>query len=392
MSCNYTLRTKYENLKREAFSLLKKDIFPQLKNIYEYSIIGEEKTELSQELANYYYLIEYLLSVRISIDNYIECNGCVSKEYLDSILNDYYSILCIKKNKVCNRYTNNLIDLFISGIPYCESVFNYVWDGTPTCDGKDLRRDYLYTQYNGNNISNIFVPVDAEINYYVSVLGLTLELATELYNSRYINNYSTCCSLEEPFSPTLNIVEVTNNTIEIEWDSVGERYQINVSYNDSYFEFYTEDTSLLIEDLPIKTEVIIEVIAINCAGSSSTTTLVQTTPYSVEIVFCEDLVGNVDLTDAILGLNVVENYGDTFSFSFNSTGTLYEITDVTLNDASYIDDVIWTNTFYTANIGGKINVFNVTSNVVLYMCGNILDYCSLYSLTYDDNLEILTIE
>jgi len=393
-STPYRVNTKYEKLANDAFQIVRKAIMEELREANEYSELGIEITKANIE--RYYYLINYLIYIRQVIDNWLESSGntCLSEKDYQKVL-DAYLINCIIKDGICDKYTNNLINLILK-VPKCVEPFTYVWTGLGICSptgGENLVERVNLSKYqSGVYIETLEIPTEVSLEAFKFYVP---EGTQELLDARFISSSpnDNCCFEIIPVSPIVILDEVRNNDFTATWDG-GTVYNIiltRISDNAELVNEFTTDTVRTFTNLDISTSYQLSVILTNCAGTSTSFLVVTTLPYYVNINICPSLSSQLTLTNAVEGSNIVEIYGDTFRFRFDDlTEPYFTVNSVTVNSVDYLNSVIFDKSISTVDTGGIIEIAGITEDKTVNICGVQGNVCNAISSFYDDSIETIT--
>lgn len=392
MKCTYRNRTYYEVLKNKAFVLVKSKALSDLSDAYFKEQLGVP-TDRSSVL-RYQYLINYLLYVRQQIDQ--RRNGCIEQEVYDKFLITY-GIDCILKEGVCEKYTNNLVDLILGTIPICGKAYTYDWYGAGNCieinDESYRERDILQTLSNNVVIDADYIPSQATANDLVTLLGITLTDAQSLIDTRLVEGINCCLEGLLPNVVTLE-VEATASTATVSWSSTATIFQVSLAKGsvDNIVSTTTLTTpSVSYTGLDLSTAYFVIVVIENCAGVTQTVIPFNTLPYIINII----VQTAVTLTDAVEGYNFFSTYGGTFEFRFDNITITPSpniiVSSVLVNGTEYINNVLFDSYFGGSGIGGVISLPYVTGDNEIIIIGTSLDICATFSAVFDEDIDTITI-
>lgn len=123
--------TEIEQIRNKAFELVKPFALYSICNEESKSKLGVVVNNPFTELNYLYYWIDYLTLVRNEIDRYIQLNGCIDSNQLNTIYKKY-EITCILSKSICdNRLYNDIFNLFKPVFGLCENLVEWEWiDGS----------------------------------------------------------------------------------------------------------------------------------------------------------------------------------------------------------------------------------------------------------------------
>lgn len=388
----YRVATKYETLAKKAFEIVRKAIIEELNEIQEYGHLGIEITK--QRVERYYHLINYLLHVRTVLDNHLQATGktCISEEDFEK-LRAVYLIDCIIEEGVCDKYTNNLINLIVQA-PFCESASEYYWTGVGLCTNINgqalLQRVNLVETKSDVVIDVLSIPENIDIEVFRFYVPNATE---ELLQARFIeDNSSNCCIEELPEIPTVSVLEVRNTDITVSW-SGSTSYIVRLFQADNQLlTIETTDTSRTFDNLELNTQYRVEVEISNCAGSSTGQVQVTTLPYTVSISLCPEIENQIQIVGAQIGDNLVTDYQGTFTFNFlDNNAPFYEIDSILVNGVDYLNNVIFNVMQGSVKTGGTVVLNGITENKNIEMCGSLGNTCQDVTITYDTGIDGINI-
>jgi len=394
-TCDYKLYTKYENQIQKAFDLIKDKVILTHKDIIEYGKIGENRKDLSSFVVGFFHLINYAVYVRTQIDKYVEncIDGCLTVEQLNAILNKH-DYKCILESNVCNQYTNNILNIFFSGVKTCDTVCVYEWSNY-LC--KEINEESFLEAKNllkicGDEVESFLIPTDITVEDLALSFGISLIEATTLLSKRIVPDVEELCCIEDkPSEFIINVLNRTTTSITI--DFVSDVYPVIVKL----YEGLTVDGEIIFEesinesDLPltfngltIDTDYLIEITCNNCAGTTIVQKQVKTLPIRVILRPC-DLLSNVTFTGLNIGENIISSFGENILLSFDSLTPPYaNIIIFTINGVDVLPDINWTHVLGTANFGGNIEINNIVNDLEIFICGNIYNICNQVFVNFDE--------
>lgn len=382
----------YERLSNEAFNLVRKQILNDLRENQHLGHLGIEPDNL--EIEKYFYLINYLIHVRQQIDRYLAINNisCLNDAQIDTI-NEKFLLPCILRERVCNKYTNNLID-FIINIPNCKDALKYEWTGLGVCtlvEGEAYLERVNLIERRSNFVTQIFeIPTNIDLETFQAFVPTA---TSELLQARYlIDSVEECCLISIPQAPFISIDLVTTNSATISW-SGSDNYRIQLFQGETELlnEITTEPTRTF-SNLLLSTEYRIVVSSFNCAGESQAVRNFQTLPYILTLSTCLLLENQIIFENISLGTNEFTEHEGTLVFRFTDLFAPYfTVNSVLVNGVDYSNGIIYDTFIEGQPIGGSISIFGISQDLEIELCGVAVDSCSLVDTTFDDITDTIII-
>lgn len=401
----YRLTTKAESLIQKAFALVQDFIINELDETYHLECLGlpQDKSKIN----TYHYLINYMAYVRGKVEDFLlgkQSLGedpCLTDEELDKFKSVYLTD-CIIDERVCDRYTNNIVELFIEDIPLCSEPFVYEWSGFGECEEIDnvtyRNRTTLLRKRGGFVYDSFLVLIGTTAQELAEQINVTEEEAQDILDDRLVEDVEgVCCLVNQPSIPVVTFSNVQSTQFDVSW--VASESEVRLSLAQGSPDNVIQDigavtaTNYTFTGLTASTTYYVVIEQENCAGRNISSFSVQTTPYIITINVCDDLQGQLVLTGAVEGNNLFETYEGTLSFRFEDPiEALYKVTSVLIDGVENIQNVVFDTIMQNIPTGGTIYVSGITSNVVVDICGEIGDVCSEITVTYDDILDTITID
>jgi len=387
----YRLPSKYELLVQQAFRIVRTQVLADLDEAQHLSHLGVPTDKAAIE--KYYYLIYYLIDVRQKLDQFLTTKDtpCFTDEEWESV-KEKYLIDCILEEGVCDKYTNDIINTILD-YPRCSDPETYEWVGEGSCDefkGEvKIARTTLFKKLGTIVINDWFIPIDSTLEQFQSIVN-DATLTQEFLDTRYIDDEDDVCCIDELFTqPEFTIETVTNDSFSISWTSDATSFDITLAEGSPENIIATETTSSTSKEytgLNVSNTYYFTVTVENCAGETTATQVINTLPYFVIINVCTELENQLTITGANLGSNTINVFEQDFSFSFeDATSPYYEVTSVTINGIETIDNVIFNKFESGIPVGGTVNLFSITSDLVIEICGKLGDFCAEIDVEYTDD-------
>lgn len=438
INCTYILPTTYDIQVKAAFNLVKDYLYDSMESINELQELGRNQDKQLVEINKFHYLINYLIRVRQDIDSYFitKENGCLTDEEITSFRNKY-AIDCLLEQNVCNRFTNNIVELFLT-LPDCNSPIIYEWstndicieiEGTQYAIGLVLigkRNTYPVVSYN--------IPPTATAEDIADITGVTEEEATQLLTDRLAFPGSAfCCNDAELRNPQIIVETSTQTTVNFNWNGQSDTYQVTITdedglvvyneeiTNDTPFDFFDgNDNELTVEGLTANNNYTLTVSTENCKGIFGTTVTFSTTPFTVVVSLCETLLNKVDITydGTVLDMTTPQtidnlNEFETFEIRWDDRNTnigdpadaednpVWEVKSVLIgNIGDTLTEVVGDTDFFNidstitsennggmtkvVNNGGTITIGALDASKNIEICGGVADVCLYTTVTYTD--------
>lgn len=448
INCTYILPTTYDIQVQKAFNLVKDYLYNSMESINELQELGRNQDNELVEINKFHYLINYLIRVRQDIDSYFitKESGCLTDTEITSF-RDKYAIDCLLEQNVCNRFTNNIVELFLT-LPDCNSPIIYEWSSNDTCieiDGIQYaiglvligtRNTYPVISYN--------IPANTTVEEIASITGLTIEESTQLLNDRLaFPGSSFCCNDAELRNPQIVVESSTQTTVNFNWNGQSDIYQVTITdeeegvvvyneeiINDTLFDFFDgNNNELIVEGLIANSNYTLTIGTENCKGNFSTTTTFSTTPFTVIVSLCETLLNKVNITydGNVLDMTTPQIIDDlsqaaTFEIRWDDRNTnsldpsdaednpIWEVKSVLIGNIGDIPvEIVGDTDFFNidstitsennagktmiVNNGGTITIPALDASKTIDICGGIAEACLYTNVIYTDisNNDTLTI-
>jgi len=321
---SYIFANKYDALITEAFDLVKSTIYKSIDEIIENQEFGITQKDELMDINKYYFLINYMVFVRRAIDNYIDSkeDKCITEEEINQF-KQVYKIDCIIESGVCNKFTNNIVNIFLK-LPTCNLEFTYEWVGFDSCVTINNQLFAVATNLiqKRNDVIVSVVSVDEYITVeeFALLLNKSVEDVEDLFESRFLPASSTlCCNDPVLNTPVLLVTEVEENRAVVNLSGNALFYTIkldNITDNTTRPLFTSGVGDIELLNLLPNKSYRLTATATNCKGDVSNEVFFLTDPIIIT-VYAESLVEENFVLNVILGDegNLVE-YGSTFTISF----------------------------------------------------------------------------
>ena len=353
INCTYILPNKYDALVKKAFDIVKKVILTSISDINENQELGYNQDSELMEINKFYFLINYMIIFRRSVENYIESkpDKCINEEDLNKF-KEIYNIQCIIESGVCNQYTNNIVQLFLE-FPKCESELTYNWLAFDSCveiEGELTAVSTNLASFRNNVfIETLLIPINTTVSEFADILQKTELEVTELYNQRFSPaTPDLCCNDPDLDFPIEIITDITENTLVFDLQGNAPSYNLEVTnLNTSIIEstsVITSFTNITILNLLPNTDYSVRVFTSNCKGDIENIFTFTTKPIIIT-VYADDTVIQEITLDVILGDegNVVD-YGSTFTINFEDlTAPFFTIGTVLKNNENFNSALLLTS-------------------------------------------------
>lgn len=432
--CNYIFPTKYDNLVKKAFNLVKDYLYSSLKEINEYQELGVKQDKQLIDINKYHHLINMLIRVRQDLEKYLKESGesCIPNDVFEKFLVKY-EIDCLIEQNVCHKFTNNIVSIFLDTLPECDGDITYEWTVNDSCVEVEgvlfAIGNILQKKINGFTVETFNVDPEATIIDIENLVGLTTEEATKIFNDRYAFPNSSFCCLDPAYQlPLILIEDVTNDTATFSFTGNAPDYLVTVSDLDNENEVVFEEkfiidnydinenntTEVTIDNLKTANNYSIRVFTENCSGVFTNTRDFFTTPFSINVTFCSELFNSLNqqrMSLSIININgnavdiPIENggfyssisEGDNLILEFKDINTniddienpqlnpVYKITSVLINNNEEVNNesIVQFNLNETQGVQdkGTINLNFIQENKNIILCGTLGDSCLYSSLT-----------
>lgn len=399
-NCTYILPTKYDILVRQAYDLVDNYIDTELDTVHNYGKLGVPQDDKLNSIRNYYHLINYLVYIRQKIDQYIldKGLGCITTTEIQSF-KDFYKTDCIIKYKVCEQYTNNIVNLFFK-LPTCDSTPIYTWTTNDTCIEIDETQYAigltLEKRLNNIVVETFYIEPNADSKDIQEATGVDSTTADQLVTDRLSFPGSNFCCGDPIFNaPIVTINNVTESTIDIEWESNAEEFTVTVIEGNGTETIVVEEVTektLSIEGLDSNTIYTVRVTALSCAGDNSTDLEITTGPFTVTLILDESIKDQINITGVTTFQDVLynENYELTWT---DSTEPFFIVNSVLVDGVERYDEVATSTTPPSDPVGnpanilasGNITIPNIIKDITVILSGIPGNICTTIQLLSTGN-------